>query len=193
MGRAAGTGAFVAATKRWSAPMSKQNDLSKSLVALDQDATLIAVVEMEPARSKLCRQCSSSPPYLSTTQLIQKNGTLKQNMALQGKVGGASRKSLFPHPDNSPRASKSRRCNSRSARNGASTRTGLRRHGRLNRLSAGSPQERDGFEPEIRFSVLPSTQSETPVPPKIHFETNPLRIREKHTLVSLPYRLFATP
>src|SRR5208337_1839242 len=29
------------------------------------------------------------------------------------------------------------------------------------------------FEPEIRFSVLPSTQSETPVPPKIHFETNP--------------------
>jgi hypothetical protein len=50
-----------------------------------------------------------------------------------------------------------------------------------------------GFEPEIRFSVLPSTQSETPVPPKIHFETNPLRLREKHTLVSLPYRLFAAP
>src|SRR5208337_3204253 len=49
------------------------------------------------------------------------------------------------------------------------------------------------FEPEIRFSVLPSTQSETPVPPKIHFETNPLRLREKHTLMSLPYRLFATP
>src|SRR5208337_1571685 len=53
--------------------------------------------------------------------------------------------------------------------------------------------ERVGFEPEIRFSVLPSTQSETPVPPKIHFETNPLRLREKHTLMSLPYRLFATP
>src|SRR5208337_2946156 len=30
-------------------------------------------------------------------------------------------------------------------------------------------------------------------PPKIHFETNPLRLREKHTLMSLPYRLFATP
>ena len=29
--------------------MSKQNDLSKSLVALEQDATLIAVVEMGQA------------------------------------------------------------------------------------------------------------------------------------------------
>ena len=45
-GRAAGVGAFVAATKRWSAPMSKQNDLSRCLVALEQGATLIAVIEM---------------------------------------------------------------------------------------------------------------------------------------------------
>ena len=28
-----------------------------------------------------------------------------------------------------------------------------------------------GFEPEIRFAVLPSAQSETPVPPKSHFES----------------------
>ena len=60
-------------------------------------------------------------------------------------------------------------------------------------FGAGGMVERVGFEPEIRFSVLPSTQSETPVPPKIHFETNPLRLREKHTLMPLPYRLFATP
>ena len=31
--------------------------------------------------------------------------------------------------------------------------------------------ERDGFEPEISLAVLPSTQSETPVPPKSHLET----------------------
>ena len=49
MGRAAGFGAFVAATKRWSAPMSKHNDLSRCLVALEQDGTLIAVVEMGQA------------------------------------------------------------------------------------------------------------------------------------------------
>src|SRR6516164_9706131 len=49
MGRAARHGAFVAATKRWSAPMSKQNDLSRCLVALEQDATLIAVIEMGQA------------------------------------------------------------------------------------------------------------------------------------------------
>ena len=51
------------------------------------------------------------------------------------------------------------------------SRTGLRRHGRLNRLSAGSPREKDGFDPEIRFAVLPSAQSETPVQPKSHLET----------------------
>ena len=45
--------------------------------------------------------------------------------------------------------------------------------------------EKDGFEPEIPFSVLPSTQSETPVPPKIHFETNSLRtLRKTHLGVS---------
>jgi hypothetical protein len=31
--------------------------------------------------------------------------------------------------------------------------------------------EKDGFEPEIRFAVLPSAQSETPVQPKSHLET----------------------
>jgi len=41
-----GNGTIVAASKRWSAPMSQLNDLSRSLVALEQDATLIAVIEM---------------------------------------------------------------------------------------------------------------------------------------------------
>jgi len=41
-----GKGTIVAATKRWSAPMPQLNDLSRSLVALEQDATLIAVIEM---------------------------------------------------------------------------------------------------------------------------------------------------
>src|SRR5262245_46467147 len=41
-----GNRTIVAATKRWSFPMPQLNDLSKSLVALEQDATLIAVIEM---------------------------------------------------------------------------------------------------------------------------------------------------
>src|SRR5215475_15666950 len=41
-----GNRTIVAATKRWSFPMPQLNDLSKSLVALKQDATLIAVIEM---------------------------------------------------------------------------------------------------------------------------------------------------
>src|SRR5439155_9414605 len=41
-----GNGNFVAASNRWSAPMPQPNDLSRSLVALDQDSTIIAVVEM---------------------------------------------------------------------------------------------------------------------------------------------------
>src|ERR1700760_4863773 len=39
-------GNFVAATNRWSAAMPQPNDLSRSLVALDQNSTIIAVVEM---------------------------------------------------------------------------------------------------------------------------------------------------
>src|SRR6201981_775654 len=46
MGRAARDGNFVAACNRWSAAMPQPNDLSRSLVALDQDSTIIAVVEM---------------------------------------------------------------------------------------------------------------------------------------------------
>src|SRR5438874_1927040 len=33
-------------SNRWSLPMPKSNDLSRSLVALEQDSTLIAVIEM---------------------------------------------------------------------------------------------------------------------------------------------------
>src|ERR1700752_131934 len=39
-------GNFVAATNRWSAAMTQPNELSRSLVALDQNSTIIAVVEM---------------------------------------------------------------------------------------------------------------------------------------------------
>src|SRR6201998_3513460 len=46
MGRAARNGNFVAAFSRWSAAMPQPNDLSRSLVALDQNSTIIAVVEM---------------------------------------------------------------------------------------------------------------------------------------------------
>jgi hypothetical protein len=46
MGRAARNGNFVAAFSRWSAAMPQPNDLSRSLVALDQNSTAIAVVEL---------------------------------------------------------------------------------------------------------------------------------------------------
>src|ERR1700747_1415975 len=46
MGRAARDGNFVAACNRWSAAMPQPNDLSRSLVALDQNSTIIAVVEL---------------------------------------------------------------------------------------------------------------------------------------------------
>src|SRR5207244_10265397 len=39
-------GNFVAAFNRWSAAMHQPNDLSRSLVALDQNSTIIAVIEM---------------------------------------------------------------------------------------------------------------------------------------------------
>src|SRR5258707_9386800 len=41
-----GDGTIVAVANRWSALMPQPNDLSRSLVALDQDNTIIAVVEM---------------------------------------------------------------------------------------------------------------------------------------------------
>src|SRR3954462_15209546 len=46
MGRAARDGNFVAASNRWSAAMPQPNDLSRSLVALNQNSTIIAVIEM---------------------------------------------------------------------------------------------------------------------------------------------------
>src|SRR6516225_1311623 len=39
-------GNFVAYINRWSAAMPQPNDLSRSLLALDQDSTIIAVVEL---------------------------------------------------------------------------------------------------------------------------------------------------
>src|SRR5437764_13907892 len=41
-----GDGKFLAACNRWSAAMPQPNDLSRSLVALDQNSTIIAVVEL---------------------------------------------------------------------------------------------------------------------------------------------------
>src|SRR5262249_62259954 len=46
MGRAARHGNFVAAFYRWSAAMPQPNDRSRSLAALDQNSTIIAVVEL---------------------------------------------------------------------------------------------------------------------------------------------------
>jgi transposase len=46
MGRRRGDGTIVAAGNRWSALTPQPNDLSRSLVAFDQDSTIIAVVEM---------------------------------------------------------------------------------------------------------------------------------------------------
>jgi transposase len=46
MGRAARNGNFVAAFNRWSATMPQPNDLSRSLVTLDHNSTIIAVVEL---------------------------------------------------------------------------------------------------------------------------------------------------
>src|SRR5438445_6855590 len=46
MGRAARDGNFVDVSNRWSAAMPQPNDLSRSLVALDQNSTIIAVVEL---------------------------------------------------------------------------------------------------------------------------------------------------
>src|ERR1700693_3987138 len=41
-----GNGNFVAASNRWIAAMPQPNELSRSLVALDQNSTIIAVVEL---------------------------------------------------------------------------------------------------------------------------------------------------
>ena len=46
MGRGRGGGNFAAAFNQWSAAMPQPNDLSRSLVALDQNSTIIAVLEM---------------------------------------------------------------------------------------------------------------------------------------------------
>src|SRR5438045_2326017 len=46
MGQAARRWLHRRCVNRWSAPMPQPNDLSRSLVALDQDSTIIAVVEM---------------------------------------------------------------------------------------------------------------------------------------------------
>src|SRR5271155_3431900 len=45
-GRRRGTGTIVAAHKLMERLMSQPNDLSRSLVALDQNSTIIAVIEM---------------------------------------------------------------------------------------------------------------------------------------------------
>src|ERR1700687_1323086 len=41
-----GNGNFAAASTRWSPRRPEPNDLSRSLVALDQNSTIIAVIEM---------------------------------------------------------------------------------------------------------------------------------------------------
>jgi hypothetical protein len=64
-GRRRGDGTIVAVANRWSAPMPQPNDLSRSLVALDQDSTIIAVVEMSQSSWLVAGKTScvrSTPP-----------------------------------------------------------------------------------------------------------------------------------
>ena len=58
-----GRGNFVAACNRWSAAMPQPNDLSSSLVALDQNSTIIAVVELSQS------SCGRAPPAWVTWQV----------------------------------------------------------------------------------------------------------------------------
>src|SRR5438270_6153839 len=44
-----GNGTIAAGNPRWSTPMPQPNDLSRSLTALDQDSTLIVIIEMSQA------------------------------------------------------------------------------------------------------------------------------------------------
>src|SRR6516165_9650726 len=58
-----GRGNFVAACNRWSAAMPQPNDLSSSLVALDQNSTIMAVVELSQS------SCGRAPPAWVTWQV----------------------------------------------------------------------------------------------------------------------------
>src|SRR6516225_8067799 len=58
-----GRGNFVAACNRWSAAMPQPNDLSSSLVAPDQNSTIIAVVELSQS------SCGRAPPAWVTWQV----------------------------------------------------------------------------------------------------------------------------
>ena len=49
---------IVADVNRWSSPMQKLNDLSRSLTPLKPDGTLIAVIETEPVELARCRHCA---------------------------------------------------------------------------------------------------------------------------------------
>src|SRR4051812_41266097 len=53
-GERRGSGTFVAVGNRRGCPMPQPNDLSRSLTALDQDSTLIAVVEMSQSSWLVC-------------------------------------------------------------------------------------------------------------------------------------------
>ena len=59
MGRAAKDGTFVALQpNRWSAPCRKLDDSSRSLTALEQDSTIIAVIEMSQSSWLVAGVCS---------------------------------------------------------------------------------------------------------------------------------------
>ena len=75
-------GNFVAACNRWSAAMPQPNDLSRSLVALDQNSTIIAVVELSH---------SSIRPHIGARRGTDRSSKLppfwhpvKGGMALEG-------------------------------------------------------------------------------------------------------------
>src|SRR6202023_1328362 len=101
-----GNGNFVAASNRWSAPMPQPNDLSGSLVALDQNSTIIAVIEM----SQSSWLVGGVLPGIERQQCkkIDRESRFRNGLAGGGNrirtIGPAVEETPFPTPDVSFRA-----------------------------------------------------------------------------------------
>jgi hypothetical protein len=87
-----GRGNFVAYINRWSAAMPQPNDLSKSLVALDHNTTIIAVVELSQS-SWLTAMELLTAEILAIFEILPKLSALSQQ--LRPKKNPAPRPGLF--------------------------------------------------------------------------------------------------
>src|SRR5260370_36075660 len=95
-----GNGNFVAASNRWSAAMPQPNDLSRSLVALDQNSTIIAVVELSQSswlvggmlpgiERQPCKKLEPSPEQLlAVLHRRAKTDRLDTELLKRGFLGG---------------------------------------------------------------------------------------------------------